>query len=123
MNYVVCVSNKQYLRFADEEVHGADIPDLVVGQVYKVAPADRNDGSDDLRIYDESGEDYLFPARYFEPLIINEEALSSASTAITVHLSPALKGILHAEAVATRKSVSALLREWIDERLDLPVAA
>jgi hypothetical protein len=30
------------------------------------------------------------------------------------------QGVLHAEAVAARKSISALLREWIDERLDFP---
>ena len=123
MNYVICVNNKPYLRFQGEEVHSEEISDLVVGQVYKVAPPDVNDGPDDLRIIDESGEDYLFPADYFTPLPVTEEILTDGSSAITVRLSPALKGILHAEALAARKSVSALLREWIDERLDLPVAA
>jgi hypothetical protein len=46
-----------------------------------------------------------------------------ASESVTVHLDPYLKGVLHAEAVAAGKSISALLREWIDERLDLPVTA
>lgn len=123
MNYVICVNNKQYLRFQGEEIHDEVIHDLVVGQVYKVAPPDVNDGPDALRIIDESGEDYLFPADYFAPLQVTEETLMDASSAITVRLSPVLKGILHAEALAARKSVSALLREWIDERLDLPVAA
>jgi hypothetical protein len=27
---------------------------------------------------------------------------------------------LHAEAIMAQKSISALVREWIDERLDLP---
>jgi hypothetical protein len=40
-----------------------------------------------------------------------------------VHLDPYLKGVLHAEAIAAKKSISALLREWIDERLDLPATA
>jgi hypothetical protein len=123
MNYVICVNNKQYLRFQGEEIRDEVIRDLVVGQVYKVAPPDVNDGPDDLRIIDESGEDYLFPAHYFTPLHVTEEILTEGSAAVTVRLSPALKGILHAEALAARKSVSALLREWIDERLDLPVAA
>lgn len=123
MNYVICVNNKQHLRFHDTTVQDEVIHDLVVGQVYKVAPPDVNDGPDDLRIIDESGEDYLFPAHYFVPLQVDETTLTDASSAVTVRLSPALKGILHAEALAAQKSVSALLREWIDERLDLPVAA
>jgi hypothetical protein len=43
-----------------------------------------------------------------------------ADESVTVHLPTYVKGILHAEAIAAHKSVSALLREWIDERLDLP---
>lgn len=38
----------------------------------------------------------------------------------TLRLDEITKGVLHAEAVAAKKSISALLREWIDERLDLP---
>jgi hypothetical protein len=33
---------------------------------------------------------------------------------------PLLRDILQAEALAHGKSVSALLRQWIEERLDLP---
>jgi hypothetical protein len=39
---------------------------------------------------------------------------------VTVYLDEITKGILQTEALATRKSVSALIREWIDKRLDLP---
>ncbi len=39
-----------------------------------------------------------------------------------MHLDEVTKGILHAEAIAAQKSMGALLREWIDGRLDLPVA-
>jgi len=41
---------------------------------------------------------------------------------IRVYLPEALAGILHAEAMMTEKSISALLRQWIVERLALPEA-
>jgi hypothetical protein len=41
---------------------------------------------------------------------------------VTAHLPPWLKGVLYAEAVAADKPVSALLREWIEDRLDLPAS-
>lgn len=91
---------------------------LIVGKVYKLAPPEPNDG-DLLRVIDESGKDYLYPASYFEPLVISDEP---ATDSVTTHLPPWLKGVLYAEAVAADKPVSALLREWIEERLDLPVS-
>ena len=39
---------------------------------------------------------------------------------LTTYLDEYLKGVLHAEAIASDKSVSALMREWVEERLDLP---
>jgi hypothetical protein len=92
---------------------------LVVGQVYKVAPPDENDG-DLLRVIDESGEDYLYPARYFEPLSIDDEETSET---IATYVPAWLKGVLHAEAVAANISMSALVRTWLEERLDLPAKA
>lgn len=123
MKYVRCVNNKQYIRFKDEPFHNEEISDLVVGQIYRLAAPDPNDGTDDIRVIDESGEDYLFPASYFEPVLLTAESFDEASATITIHLSPVMKGILHAEALSSQKSVSALLREWIDERLDLPIVA
>ncbi len=55
----------------------------------------------------------LFPSDYFEPVHVNEPS-GSAGQQVTVHLDEVTKGILHAEALAAQKSVSALLREWID---------
>jgi len=115
--YVKCVNN-QTLSLDDPIDTYA--PELIIGQVYKVAPPEPNDGPDRLRVIDGSGEDYLYPADYFEPL---HWIGIDKSESITVHLDPALKGILHAEAIAAHKSVSALVRTWIDERLDLPVGA
>jgi hypothetical protein len=61
-----------------------------------------------VRVIDNEGEDYLYPVEYFEPVTSN--AAQETSETATVHLDPVTKGILHAEAIAAKKSVSALLR-------------
>jgi len=68
-----------------------------------------------MRIIDNEGEDYLYPVDYFESVLFNGDR--EANETATVHLNPVTKGILRAEAIAAKKSVSALLRAWIDERL------
>jgi hypothetical protein len=68
MNYVRCIHNQAYLHVPDEAVNGA-LTDLTIGAVYKVLPTSsqaRDTGL--LRIVDNSGEDYLYPASYFQPL-------------------------------------------------------
>lgn len=123
MKYVRCIKNQAYVHFKDEPPVD-DVTDLTIGHIYKVAPmtaGERERGH--LRVVDDTGEDYLFPAGYFEPVAISQEVLVANDAAVTVHLAPLLKDILRAEALAANKSISALLREWIDERLDLPEAA
>lgn len=112
--YVVCINNQTLSK--DDLVENY-LPHLVIGRVYKVATPEENDG-DMLRIIDGSGEDYLYPATYFKPFLPHN---GEASESVTVHLDPYLKGVLHAEAVVAQKSISSMVREWIDERLDLPV--
>ncbi|MEZ4707365.1 MAG: hypothetical protein R3A44_09180 [Caldilineaceae bacterium] len=116
MNYVRCIKNETL--WVDDLAPTYD-PLLVVGRVYKVAPALPNDGEQFLRVVDEEGEDYLYPRSYFEPYLPNGDDLQS-SEAATVHLTPYLKNILRAEALSVNQSVSTLLRGWIEERLDLP---
>lgn len=103
MSYVRCLDNTGY------EVS------LTVGQVYKTLP----DNSDtvSLRVIDNEGEDYLYDSNRFERLAFTGEV---SEATITVHVPNYLKGVLHAEALAAHTSVSALVREWLDERLDLP---
>lgn len=123
MKYVRCIKNQAYVRFKDESALD-DVTDLTIGHIYKVVPItaeERQRGH--LRVVDDTGEDYLFPASYFEPVAISQEAMVVNDAAITVHLAPLLRDILRAEALAANKSVSALLRDWIDERLDLPEPA
>lgn len=42
-----------------------DDVDLIVGKIYRVMKPKRNDGNADIRIIDESGEDYLYPKASF----------------------------------------------------------
>ena len=47
-------------------IHGDDDDvDLIVGKVYRVMKPKRNDRNTDVRVVDESGEDYLYPRAWF----------------------------------------------------------
>jgi hypothetical protein len=118
--YVRCINNKRILFFKEETPRDVELSTLRIGQIYKVAPPQANDGAD-LRIIDESGTDYLYPAAYFEPL--DTSANGHATKTVSAHVPDWFYGILYAEALAANKSISALAREWLAERLDLPVAA
>jgi hypothetical protein len=88
--------------------------------VYKALPPTEDElRLGELRVIDNEGEDYLYPADYFEPVEFVERR--EPTDTATIHLDPLTKDILRAEATAAKKSLSALLRDWIDERLDLPV--
>src|SRR5690348_4456089 len=117
MNYVRCIDNKAYIQWPDQEFDPNETTTLTIGKIYKQAPPEPNDG-DMLRVYDDTAEDYLFPAAYFEPYVPNGD--TETATAITVHLNTYQRNLLQAEALAADKSLSALVREWIEERLDLP---
>jgi hypothetical protein len=117
-----CVDNKIYFKGDWGEDYG---PDLIIGKVYRVAPPLPNDDPSMIRIFDgsygQAGSEigYLYPRDYFEPIAI-EELSGQANKSVTMHVPEVLAGILHAEAIMAQKSVSALLREWVEERLDLP---
>lgn len=51
--FAVCVNNAEYP--ASLELH----------KIYRVLPDEDAEVDSDLRIVDESGEDYLYPAEYF----------------------------------------------------------
>lgn len=70
---------------------------------------------------DNDGEDYLYDTNYFQSMDLGiTTEPGSAFTAMTIQVSQSTKAILQAEALAAHKSASALVREWLDERLDLP---
>jgi hypothetical protein len=54
--FAVCVNNADYP--ASLELH----------KIYRVLPDDDAAKEGDLRVIDESGEDYLYPAEYFVPI-------------------------------------------------------
>lgn len=127
MTYVKCLKNDPYLQFADQPIQQEPLFGLTVGKVYKAIPDRTAEKHGMLRVIDESfgeagSEDgYLYPADYFEPFFPpkNNQSISP----VTIYLDEYLRGVLHAEAVAANKSVSALVREWLAEHLDLPVPA
>ena len=63
--YVVCVDNGGYP--ASLELH----------KIYRTLPDDDAATSGDLRVVDESGEDYLFPASGFVAISVPERVRSS----------------------------------------------
>ena len=68
--FVVCINNEGYP--ASLELH----------KIYRVIPDDDAAEDGDLRVIDESGEDYLFPAAYFAPIkvpAVVEESLLKTS--------------------------------------------
>ncbi len=121
MTYLRCVSNRGYIwqhgKLADEE-----LASISVGKLYKVVATSAEERAKELvRIVDNSGEDYLYPSSRFEPVVVNGNLHEpGVGVTLTTHVPLLLRDILQAEALASGKSVSALLREWIEERLDLP---
>jgi hypothetical protein len=104
--YVRCIDNTGYEL------------SLTPRQVYEVL-SDPAEVDEMLRVVDDSGEDYLFEAHLFEPI----ENLTELATDLTVSLTWPMKATIYRIANQRGISMSALLREWIDEHLDLPVAA
>ena len=56
--------------------------DLVVGKIYCVLKPKRNDRSTDVRVVDESGEDYLYPRGWFVPV---ELPLRAKKALVAIH--------------------------------------
>ena len=65
LKYVVCVNNSGYP--ASLELH----------KIYRALPDNEAAEDGDLRVIDESGEDYLFPADYFASITVPERVRAS----------------------------------------------
>lgn len=66
MKFVVCVSREGFGEFSAD--------DLTLGRLYEViAPADSHGM---LRIVDDSGEDFLYPALLFESVEVQDQTAS-----------------------------------------------
>ncbi|HEY6334042.1 MAG TPA: hypothetical protein VI756_32300, partial [Blastocatellia bacterium] len=49
-------------------------PDLEIRKIYQVIPDASAEKDGHLRVVDESGEDYLYPANFFAPVELSKEA-------------------------------------------------
>ena len=70
LEFVVCINNTDYP--ASLELH----------KIYRVIMDEKPAKEEDIRIIDESGEDYLYPSSYFVPIQVPqtvEESLRRAS--------------------------------------------
>jgi len=111
MRYVKCLENS-----------GNEIS-LERGVIYQTLPLTTTEKESGMvRVIDNEGEDYLYPARWFEP-VAEEELRSVLSELLTVRLNGVAK--LAIRDIANRQGVSmaSVVREWIEERLDLPTPA
>ncbi len=60
LRFAVCMRNEGYE--ASLELH----------EIYRIVPDLEADKEDDVRVVDESGEDYLYPAEWFVPIEVPE---------------------------------------------------
>lgn len=65
LKFVVCINNDDYL--ASLELH----------KIYRVLPDEDAALDGDLRVIDESGEDYLYSAKRFVPIVVPEAVQKS----------------------------------------------
>lgn len=56
--YAVCINNRGFEA------------SLEVGKLYEIVPDDEAERDEMLRVIDEDGEDYLFEANIFYPLVV-----------------------------------------------------
>jgi len=60
--YVLCISNEKYSASLESR------------KIYQCVPDTRAEAHGQIRVIDESGEDYLYPQEFFLPIEIPEEA-------------------------------------------------
>jgi hypothetical protein len=65
LKFVVCINNEDYL--ASLELH----------KIYRVLPDEDGASDGDLRVIDESGEDYLYSAERFVPISVPDAVQKS----------------------------------------------
>ncbi len=70
--FALCISRKE--------------PDLEFRKVYRILSDDSAVKSKYVRVIDESGEDYLYPASYFVPLVVPEKARRALSASTPASL-------------------------------------
>jgi len=119
--YARCIRNDTYFQ---GDVAESFAPDLIVGEIYRLLPVSSGEDQHHLvRAIDRSGVGYLYPDDYFE--MLTEEELLGSAASLTVHINlrdkVELRTLADRESERLQKSVSMsqLVREWMEERLDL----
>ena len=69
MDYVVCLSNHDFEAALEPR------------KIYRALPDPQAEGEGLIRVIDESGEDYLYPASMFEPIRVPARAARAFSVA------------------------------------------
>ncbi len=67
--FVLCIKNEAYFESDEEE-----LTSLEIGKVYPSLIDPPSEKLGFVRVIDESGEDYLYPRGYFEPVHLTELA-------------------------------------------------
>lgn len=75
--YVICIDNSDYPS------------SLVLHKIYRVLPDEDAARDGDLRVIDESGEDYLYPASYFVPVEVPDDVEPLLADSFARALQPA----------------------------------
>jgi hypothetical protein len=75
--FAVCLNNAEYPVSLERH------------KIYRVLPDEEAEQDGDLRIIDESGEDYLYPARYFMPIALSQEMAQRLLISLIGQLEPA----------------------------------
>jgi hypothetical protein len=70
MEFAVCINNANYLA------------SLEVRKIYQVLPDPQAKNHQMIRVIDESGEDYLYPSRFFMPIEVSESLQKALATCI-----------------------------------------
>lgn len=58
-------------------VHNEDCEDLELRKIYQVLPNETAAEDGYIRVVDESGEDYLYPADYFLPIELSKDLVKA----------------------------------------------
>ena len=64
-SYVLCIDDGGYPE------------SLEVRKIYPVLPDEKANARDYIRVIDETGEDYLYPSKYFVPLSLSADVIGA----------------------------------------------
>jgi hypothetical protein len=79
------LTNAQFALCVDNSEYPASLELL---KLYRVLPDDDAASDNDLRVIDESGEDYLYPASYFVVLSLPDDTARIVSESFARHFQP-----------------------------------